>query len=184
MRNIMPNRLFLLIVFLALVSTGCGTRTVFITSAGFTGNLGGLPGADAQCQTLADAAGLSGTYLAWLSTNDGTSPATRFTQASVPYVRVDGQVVAKNFVDLTDGSIISPINLDEKGSDRSTGARPWTGTSSAGVPQGANCSGWKESTTGGGQAGLQTATDSRWSADDGTPLVPCKNAQRIYCFEQ
>jgi hypothetical protein len=56
-------------------------KTVFITSASFNSNLGGLTGADDKCQAEADSPTSivpSGTYMAWLS--DGTdSPNTRFT---------------------------------------------------------------------------------------------------------
>jgi hypothetical protein len=45
--------------------------TVFVTRQGFTGNLGGLAGADEACQAAADAAGIgrSRTYGAWLSSS-------------------------------------------------------------------------------------------------------------------
>jgi Protein of unknown function (DUF1554) len=67
-----------------------GSCTVFVTSQGFNGNLGGLAGADTKCQALADTAGLGGTYKAWLS--DSTTDArNRLTQATVPYRLVDGQ---------------------------------------------------------------------------------------------
>ena len=42
-------------------------KTVFVTSATYDGNFGTLANADANCQGLADAAGLGGTYKAWLS---------------------------------------------------------------------------------------------------------------------
>jgi len=44
-------------------------RRVFITSTVFTSDLGGLEGADATCQNLADAAALDGTFKAWLSSS-------------------------------------------------------------------------------------------------------------------
>ena len=44
-------------------------KRVFVTSANYTGDLGGLVGADSKCQALADSAGLDGNYKAWLSTN-------------------------------------------------------------------------------------------------------------------
>jgi len=40
---------------------------VFVTSSSWNGNLGGLSGAGAKCQQAADAAGLGGTWVAWLS---------------------------------------------------------------------------------------------------------------------
>src|SRR5580692_9705113 len=42
---------------------------VFVTSATFTGDLGGQKGADAKCARVAKAVGLSGTFKAWLSTS-------------------------------------------------------------------------------------------------------------------
>jgi hypothetical protein len=48
---------------------------VFVTSRAYTGNLGGLAGADAICQTHAAEAGLPGTYVAWLATSTVTAPS-------------------------------------------------------------------------------------------------------------
>ena len=47
-------------------------RRVFVTSAVFTGALGGRVGADAKCQAAAESASASGTFRAWLSTNNGS----------------------------------------------------------------------------------------------------------------
>ena len=38
-----------------------------MTSSSWNGNLGGLSGADAKCQQAANATGLGGTWVAWLS---------------------------------------------------------------------------------------------------------------------
>lgn len=54
----------------AAVSVTVGTKVskkVFATAGTWNGNLGGLAGADAKCQTEATSAGLSGTYRAILS---------------------------------------------------------------------------------------------------------------------
>jgi hypothetical protein len=65
-------------------------KRVFVTSTVYTGNLGGSAGADDKCQERADAAGLGGTFKAWLSaTGTGNSAFDRLSHASVPYVRVD-----------------------------------------------------------------------------------------------
>ena len=50
-------------------------RVVFVSSATFTGGLGGVPAADQTCSDLAVAAGLVGTYRAWLS--DDARPLTQ-----------------------------------------------------------------------------------------------------------
>ena len=104
-------------------------KTIFITSQTFNGNLGGLEGADAKCQELADAADLDGTFKAWLSDSE-TDARDRLTHATVPYRLVDGTTVADDFTDLTDGSLDAPINRTENGT--AVGDRPWTGTDFAG----------------------------------------------------
>ena len=93
----------------------CNPCRVFVTSTTHDGNLGGLAGADAICQARAAAAGLPGTYLAWLS--DGSaSPATRFlTQSAGPYRLVNGTTIADDWADLTSGDLDAPINITETG---------------------------------------------------------------------
>ena len=159
-----------------------GSCTVFATRSTTGGNLGGLSGADAICQSRAVEASLSGKYLAWLSTSDGTSPATRFATATVPYVRVDGAIIADNWSDLTDGTLYNPIYLDADGYP--VGATAWTGTNVDGTPKGSNCNDW-QSTDGGAQSGYPSATDYKWTAYENLPNVPCRNlTQAFYCFEQ
>ena len=124
------------------------SKTVFASSERYDGNLGGLAGADAKCQALADAAEvynprLIGTFKAWLS--DSTAgPATRFTHSPFPYVLVNGTQVADNWADLTDGSLDSPINVTEQGDTVPTGypARVWTGTGTNGTASSSNCGNW------------------------------------------
>ncbi len=72
-----------LLTAIAVSAADPNEKTVFVTSASFSSNLGGLTGADDKCQAEADGPASivpAGTYLAWLS--DGTdSPDTRFTKA-------------------------------------------------------------------------------------------------------
>src|SRR5262249_6546533 len=50
-------------------------KIMFVSSQQFTGgSIGGIAGGDAKCQTLAEAAGLPGTFKAWLATTGGDSP--------------------------------------------------------------------------------------------------------------
>lgn len=70
--------------------------TFFITSAGpgDGANLGGLEGADAHCQSLAEAAGVSGkTWRAYLSTS---SENARERIGSGPWVNAKGAVIAES----------------------------------------------------------------------------------------
>jgi hypothetical protein len=129
--------LFILTVIIPLVASslvfaGNKKKIVFVSSAKFTGNLGGVPGADAKCQQLAEAAGLPGTYKAWLS-DKTSSPAATFTRWNGPYVLVDGTEVANKWLGLTEDYHLVPINLTETGQDTGESFQ-WTNTSLSGGP--------------------------------------------------
>ena len=64
--------------------------------------------------SIANAANLPGTFLAWLSDDTG-SPATRFSQDGGPYQLVDGSIVANNWSDLTTGNAQVLIDETETG---------------------------------------------------------------------
>ncbi len=78
----------------------------FVTTDVFTGNLGGLGGADLKCRKAAEAAGLPEPerFRAFLSTGD-LDAKDRFKQvaASMPYVLVTGKKFADNFTALIEG---------------------------------------------------------------------------------
>ncbi|MGH6905537.1 MAG: DUF1554 domain-containing protein [Geminicoccaceae bacterium] len=165
----------------------CGGETskcVFVTSTRHTGDLGGLAGADAICQDLAEAGGslaAPGTYKAWLS--DATaSPSTRFTQASVPYKLVDGTTIADDWADLTDGNLNAPIGRTEQGGDTPS-FFVWTATTAQGLAGGLNCQAWtSNATTTSGAIGLANVSTERWSfASLGSA---CQLTPSLFCFQQ
>ncbi|MCA9877272.1 MAG: hypothetical protein KC442_05810 [Thermomicrobiales bacterium] len=163
----------------------CGSCLVFETSTTHTGDLGGLAGADAICQGLAAGAGLPGSYLAWLSDDSG-SPSTRFTRATVPYIRVDGEVVANSYGDLTDGSSLNrAINLTEEGTGGAISPNQvWTSTGDDGEQQvnPENCVAWTSgSAASTGDFGLKSSIAPSWT---GSASQGCDNASRLYCFQQ
>ncbi len=169
-------------------------RRVFVTSTTYSGNLGGLSGADAKCQTRAQAAGLSGTYKAWLSTSGANgSPATRFARATVPYRLVNGALIANDWSDLVDGRLSAPIDRTELGTSPTATSAPCTtttplavvftatrvtGEALVGVDQ--TCAAWTSST------GLASFGST------GTNLAPwtagcsggCSFVAALFCFEQ
>ncbi len=175
-------------------------KVVFATSVGFTGDFGGVTGADAKCQELADAAHLTGTFKAWLSGADlNSSPSVRFTHSSVPYVLLDQSVIADDWADLTDGTLQHAINLTEKYQEVSFFA--FTFTLADGTPglagsinktcysgNNCNCDNWTngEATgnpTPGSANGQEYATDSKWT--DYSFGNFCGGADiGLYCFEQ
>ena len=164
-------------------------KTVFVTSAKFKGNLGGLTGADDKCQAEADGPASivpSGTYLAWLS--DGfDSPDIRFTKSSHPYMLPDGTKIAEDFADLTDGSILHRINIDPTG--RRLGWQIfWTGTKADGKTAGYHltCDGWTTDVNDFyGMAGRSNYTSHLWSTFVGRAAWGhCGNTNRLVCFQQ
>jgi len=157
-------------------------RRAFITSTTYTGNLGGLAGADAKCQARAAAVGLKGVYLAWISDSTG-SPATRFVRSNAPYIRVDGVVIANNWADLTDSSIANVLNRDEFGNTLSPYQYPYTNTSANGYQasaSGYSCTNWT-TTSGSAWFGCNDYLDSHWSLCFGQS---CGMGGPLYCFEQ
>ena len=106
---------------------GCeNPKYVFLTDGDYNGNLGGFWGAAEICQAEADAAGLPGEYLPWLGTAStcnefGAYPDCAFTKDGMPYRRVDLVAVASDWADLTDGSLLSPINVTATGQVRDEG---------------------------------------------------------------
>src|SRR4051812_38795722 len=106
--------LFMVVGGLFAAATVLGNNYVFVTSIQQNGNLGGLAGADAICQTRASFAGLPGTYRAWLSTTAVDAEA-RFFHSTSPYVLTDGTtVVANNWDDLVDGTLAEAITMTEQ----------------------------------------------------------------------
>lgn len=164
----------------------CGPCLVFVTSTTKNGNLGGLFGADDICQGLANAAGLPGVYMAWLSDRTG-SPASRFTRATVPYVRVDGLTVADNWTDLTGGRLKRPVNITEKGQVNELPNRVWTSTTHSGeLPPNPrdDCESWINSTGSWfGDFGSPQAIDSTWT-ESNMNFTDCYDLSRLYCFQQ
>src|SRR3970282_458218 len=105
------------------VSAQQNQMSFFVTSVGpgNGGNLGGLAGADKQCQTLAAAAGAGGrTWRAYLSAKAGNGqPAVnaRDRIGAGPWVNAKGVVIAKSVADLHSASnnLNKQTALSEKG---------------------------------------------------------------------
>ena len=156
-----------------------GSCLVFATSVMYQGNLGGLDGGDAKCNQLAQAAGLPGTYRAWLAHVSG-SPSTRFTKNSGPYVLPNGTRVANSWNDLTDGELLAPINQTENGGSPSS-SLVWTGAQTNGLWQGYDCTNWTSNSV--DAQGSRGRSDLRqgWTS---TGESTCNSSLALYCFQQ
>lgn len=158
---------------------------VFTTSSTWNGNLGGLNGADAKCQSAANSAGLLGTFRAWLLSSSTTHISTRFENASTtaPFALPNGTKIADNWTDLVDGSLDAAINRNENGASAS--GYVWTNASATGSRlQNSStyvCDNWASNASGRqADAGSSTSTSSSWGYI--TPRA-CDQSHSLYCFQ-
>jgi len=164
-------------------TTGCDTdaKLVFVTSTVHDGDLGGLAGADAICQSLASAAGLEGTWVAWLSTQSPEVDAPDRI-ADAEYRLVDRvTVVANSWLELTNGGQHHAIDMTENEITLGGGG-VFTGTTIDMIP-GDTCANWTSATAPDrGTSGSLASSDLDWT--DTSASVTCDTEQRLYCFQQ
>lgn len=148
-------------------------NVAFVTSTTTTGNMGGLAGADQMCAERALAAGLSGTFVAWLSSSEANA-IDRLAGAG-GWLRTDG----KPFANDPRGPIYHPLALDEFGSDIWVGSA-LTGTNAGGtVTPEQTCEDWTVALGSAGAGALHTTTVS-WTTYYGGDT--CVYPTHIYCF--
>ena len=161
---------------------------LFWTSSVTNGALGGLSGADAFCETRANAAGLTRSYKALLA------DSTTLVQAHVNVSRgvsiaVNSQEVllANTPSEFWGGELLNRPNSNELG-DAGTGLRACTGFNELGGvhTQAAitnYCNDWTDSSSGAFAPVGAPQTESFW-ADTSNSLYTCASAARIYCISQ
>jgi len=196
-------------------TTAAPTSTLgfFVSSStSNTGNLGGLRGADARCQTLAAAVGAGGrTWRAYLSVerdaDNGNQPTdARSRIGSGPWLNARGAPVAGDIAQLHARSGDAALFLDERG-ERINGQ--WAGspgpnqhdiltgsTSDGRLMPGMTCADWTSSSTslaaqvghsdglgpGGSSAGDLASWNSAHASQNCADTAPRGGAGRIYCF--
>lgn len=161
-------------------SDGDGGATgpkVFVSSTTHNARYGGQAGATTICNDLAKAAGLTGTFVAWLSNKDGPNAAQRIT-APGPWVLVgSGDLVASTKAELTGGTLKHAIDRDEKGAAVAA-SKVWTGTGGNGLYETNDCDAW---TTGNnGRSGSSAQSNVQWTS---ATVDDCDALHRVYCFQ-
>jgi hypothetical protein len=148
----------------------------FVSSTQASGSFGGVAGGDAICASAAAAAGLDGTFVAWLST--ATVNAIDRLAGSRGWVRVDGAALLDQPADLVQGGLLSPLDVDEHGQPTVTDT--WTGTLDDGtVNTGETCADW----AGGGFATKGVTADGLPQFTLGNGADGCSELHALYCFE-
>lgn len=151
-------------------------KTLFLSSATYDGNLGGLAGADAKCQALADSAQLQGTYRAWLSSST-IDAVSRMTPSNKRYLLPDGTKVADNLEDLADGSLDHALNVHETGVAAAGNPEVWTGWDYY------HCADWSSNSSSTyGFVGIASAANGTWHYR--YAQFCSRTNVRLYCIEQ
>jgi len=161
-------------------------KRVFVTSVTYQGNLGGLDGADSKCNQLALDVGLPGTYKAWLSTVS-ICVSDRLSHSTSPYILVNGDIVADDWSDLTDGTLQSPINVKECGTvvdEHEESDSAWTNTLTCADCMTSDCDAWNSSDASfRGFVGFCMDTHSMWTEAPAYEME-CNRTKRLYCIQQ
>lgn len=168
---------------------------IFITSTSYTGDLGGLSGADAKCQTQANAAGLGGTWKAILSSTT-VDARTRLGVRKKPIFDIWGRLiwnplspapqVANGNSTGTDfyQSVNSTVNVTELGTTMSV--YTWVGTNGDGLKISTSatnhfCNNWvSANSTHSAYMGYSELRNGGWIAHTASG---CQYARNLYCLE-
>jgi len=172
-------------------------KLCFLTSEAYKAHtLGGAAKADGLCRSRAVVAGYDNAknFMAWVS-DDGSSPATRFTPTSKPYVMPNGIRVANSTQHLLVSGPITGIIHTDKGEDLPD-VKVWTATAADVTlyDPALDCDDWDsidfQDQARVGRSGVDEQdldafnlwkNQSHWSD---YITVGCGNPYHLYCFEQ
>lgn len=148
---------------------------VFVTSASWTGPMGGINGADEKCQHAAYYAGLGPNWEAIIS-DTRVSAVDRISDGA--YVRLDGVRIASSKAELFTAPLDAPLNVNELGEPEN--AYVWSGTFGNGLTTGNCCHDW-------GWIGEVGTRGHSQRTDDGWLIVDrhanCSLGGHLYCVE-
>jgi hypothetical protein len=155
---------------------------MFVSSSSIVpGQLGGVAGADNECQRLAGKAYLPGTYKAWISTT-GSNAKTRV--GSGGWVRTDGRPFARNLATLAilgGQTVYYPPRIDEMGNDLgNVHSFVATGGNANGTAFDSQCSDYT-SVSGDIYVGDAAMGSNYWAMRQLDP-GGCGSSRRLYCF--
>lgn len=168
--------------------TSTTNNLIFVTSTQVAGNFGGVSPADTMCGQSATAAGLPGSYIAWIASPSVTA-VSRLGSAR-GWIRPDGQPFADTVgasggkTGFTNGQIYFPPEVNELGSVM--GASVWA-ANQAGADDQVNpssyvdCTGWSSASSSVvGANGFSAAGSRDWAS---TYIASyCNTANSLYCL--
>lgn len=157
-------------------SNTVGGHLIFVTSQTYNGNLGGVAGADAKCQDVADVAGLDGTWRAIVSA-PGDDVADRLVFTG-PITNMAGEDVAMDGAQLWSETLSAAPRFDENASP--VAVETWTGSAGDGTLHAENCVGFT-SDGGKGRRGAVEGTNYGWLS---VGWRGCGWLLHLYCVSQ
>ena len=149
---------------------------MFITRATYTGNLGGVLGADAKCRQAAQNAGLKGLFVAFLS--DSTHSAASRIAGNGPWVNMKGEELFGAAASSWTGFPKTAIRYDESGNWQMTDY--WTGSKQGSIPASNTCENWFSEEPE-GQVGTGSWADKLWVTS--ALGIPCDFERALLCAE-
>ncbi|MBS2020050.1 MAG: hypothetical protein JST00_44725 [Deltaproteobacteria bacterium] len=99
---------------------------------------------------LTAACGLGGTWKAWIATS--TENAATHVKGNGPWLLLDGTTVAPSRQQLLGGTVVNPIERNEKNFKMAGHIHVWTGALPNGNLAGTNCNDWRATTGMGARA--------------------------------
>jgi hypothetical protein len=158
------------------------SNLAFVSSASYSGALGGVVGANFKCDQLAFAAGINNpgsSWVAWLSAN-GDPAADKISDGGIS--RIDAVPFAFDRQGLLSGEILSPLNVDEFGRTLDAGETIWTGTFADGTPASKNCNNWTSNQLAAtGWSGVAGGGPGLWTS---IGEAACNAPHRLYCVSK
>jgi len=161
-------------------------KRIFITTTKRDGAFGSLAAGDAYCQAAATGAGLTGSFMAFLSIT-GANAVDRLN-GDGPWYTMDRQTLI--FSGKRTGSQpisgVGPavaLTQNEIGQDLGANVYYWTGTDPGGVASTSNCVGWTNNAVSpfaSGTVGTAGTSNGQWTAWN--PMT-CYSQAHLLCFE-
>jgi hypothetical protein len=160
------------------MASSSGVKRVFVTKLTYATTTVSM-----VCQNVAEAAGLGGTWVAWLSmvrTDVIEGDAIERVTARGPWKLISGETAFANHGQLATNPSV-PIDVAEDGTKLPADALVWTGTVQGGTSASAYCQLWE--TVSAEYFGLTGSVGSTGGWTDGGGQVRCNNQEHVYCFE-
>jgi len=154
------------------ITTKAGQTRIFITSNNYSGNIGGLAGADATCQSEAGVLGYSGFWKALVSSN--SINAKDRVVIAYPVVRASNEAIVVDSLNLWDSNLENPVSTSN--------VEVHTGTSANGNKS-VTCGSWTIGISSERDyRGLANSTSNTWMSYSNGGY--CSKAARLYCVDQ